>query len=122
LRTNLTRLRCSGFANWWRGMQLGCYCHECGQCTHVGTYRFPARYLNSCENCLTCPNSGRLLWGDYYGVEKSSANFRIGRWYKFRTLLSYSVHGLACRIDPNDGAARKLSRPQAAQGVEKGVE
>jgi hypothetical protein len=108
---HMPRLRW-GRAAWFIRTQPSCYCHACGQCSHVATYRFPARLLNSCEACLVCDGS-RYLWGDRYGDGQvpSSAHFRMGLWYRLRAALSVCVHLVACRIDPNSKDYRNFSRP-----------
>jgi hypothetical protein len=67
-----------------------CYCHTCGRCTHVATWRFPHVYLSSCRNCIDCPNSDRVM-RPWNGVRVSSLPpFVMGPWFLFR----YAVGGI----------------------------
>jgi hypothetical protein len=95
----------------------GCYCQACGQCAYRASYRFPARFYNSCEACLTCPGS-RLLWTDErYELSPNPAPsmvyFRMSRWYRFRYWLGCVVTYIGgVWIHPKDEAyAKKAKEP-----------
>lgn len=70
-----------------------CYCHICGICTHKAVVRFPERFLNSCNNCLYCPNASRVLVGPFYPLSIS---------YLFRYVVAGMMHYVASRIQPMD--------------------
>jgi hypothetical protein len=73
---------------WLKGWLPGCYCHTCGQCSHYAIYRFPGRYHNSCEACLTCPSSEHHLWKPHetpaFVGAGASGYFRMSAWYRAR--------------------------------------
>lgn len=107
-----------------------CYCQVCGQCAHEAKYRFPQRFLHSCEACLTCPSSNRILWSQWKYDEKTGrswyehdypVSFEIPRAYRLRSILSgFLMYLVAKWIMPKDppvpadgaGAAHEL-RPEA---------
>jgi hypothetical protein len=94
-----------------------CYCRSCGQCTHRARYRFHARFYNSCETCLTCPES-KALWDiDAYNSVRSSAHFRMNWRYLFRYRLGSTLTYIAgAWIHPKD--ADYIEKAKETVGVQ----
>lgn len=106
------RLFVGGPARWFALYLPGCYCQVCEQCTQKASWRFYARYLNSCTACLTCESSSRHLWNPgQYGNrhDPGSVNFEMTPWYKVRYALGNFVGYLGAKIhsrDPKDSTDR----------------
>ena len=85
----------------WLSWAPGCYCHECGQCQHLARYRFYGRYLNSCEVCLTCPNS-HTLWAPWQNGAGHTKHFEMSRTYRAQYWLAGLIHYLGAKASPKD--------------------
>jgi len=88
--------------NWLKLWLPGCYCHECGQCTHFGSFRFPARFITSCVACLTCSNSQRVLYEDWRNGPMDSRSFRMTRWYKCQYWMGCFIQWVGAHFIPKD--------------------
>jgi len=101
---------------WWL-RSGGCYCHDCGGCTHLARWRFPAKHLMSCQACMGCRNSTETLWTIYYlpglGKNDTSEYYRLSDWWHFRSWLASLIGMTAYRWiapkDPVKGTARNAS-------------
>ena len=100
-----------------------CYCHSCEMCAHRATWRFPFRFHNSCDTCLTCPGSEYLYapWDSSHVPRPlpenwgSTARVKITTIYRIRSFVGGFLHyAVAVLIDPKD----ERDLPNSSSNVE----
>jgi hypothetical protein len=89
----------------------GCYCHACGKCTHVATWRFPHAYLNSCSNCIDCPNADRVMSSRGFS---NRSPFVMSKWFLFRYAVGGILGYIGAIIQPRIDYAPMKKKNEAA--------